>query len=145
ATVTGITCLGLKDCDHCSESALIPIEEDSIASFQQQMMDNGILIEDNSVSRYLAYTEAVDSLNARYSWTVADPEFVQKESYGDFFVDGKEFPSNSYVRYIDHFIHGMDSAAFLISSNDFSAEYGFGTNVRAEFKRYKKSIDRYND
>ena len=144
ATVAGLTCLPMKDCEDCAQDALIPIEEDSIAGFNQAMLDAGILIPDNSATKYVEYTSAIDSLNLRLNLTPVDSTYIVAEDYGTFFLDGNEYPSESYIRFIDNFVPELDNPNFLSSSNDFSTEYGYGTNVKAEYVRYLGATDRYN-
>jgi RHS repeat-associated protein len=154
-TLYGSSCWPLRNCDPCPDTLAGEEEEESMMMMSFSMEDeeyldsldlaNGITWLDNSMSMYHEYKIAIDSLNDENSWSSSDSLFVTAMSYQDYRNHGYQKMHNSYMRFIENYVHGLDSHTWLVEPIDFALQYGTGYNVKREFDRYVGATFRYND
>ncbi|MFZ5553171.1 MAG: DUF6443 domain-containing protein [Bacteroidota bacterium] len=141
-TVFGQTCFPLRNCKECPDST--NLDTNAIAQQDEALRQQGKTFAEASVISYEKYTAAVDELNTRMGWNPSDSLFVPKMTYTKYFHEGMSRISSSYIRYMKHFDPDIDEHGIVSHCDSFTVQYGYGTNVKQEYKRYKKAVQRYN-
>jgi RHS repeat-associated protein len=154
-TVYGSSCWPLKNCFECPDTSALA----SIAEFNQSMMMMSMMAiqqQDSvevmkgeqyfelSADFYKEYAVAVDSLNARYSWTPTDTQYVEKVTYAEYAQKGYKYGHEEIVKYIDHFDTLVDNPDLIIHPDSFLLTYGNSSNAEREYERYTAAVQSYN-
>lgn len=139
------TCIPMKICIECPDS-LIVLEEDTVVMEEMMLMEMemGLRYTDPNYDSYYAYTEAIDSLNARMEWEPGDSLFVDTIDYGLFAQNDMYRFAGTYQSFINNFDPEIDNHNYLVDPLLFGIEYGYYINVGKEFERYELAAERYN-
>lgn len=119
--------------------------EDEIVFEDQQAINNGLAIVDNTVSEYVNYKIAVESLNDSLGYIPTDTNYIVASSYEEFANSGFKYAVATQKEYIKHFNPSIDNKEYVNDVRKFIKEYGHSTNPVHEYERYSKAIKRYNN
>jgi RHS repeat-associated protein len=144
--IVGTSCVPLKKCETCPSTP--SVFEESAQQVQQRLqaiIDAGMTFEVMTAQNYEQYQLAIDSLNSRNNWDTTNNNFVHPVDYMYFSNNGINYPITTYLRFLSDFDIRFDSLKYANEPLTFIQEYGTATNVEAEYGRYNRALDYYNN
>jgi RHS repeat-associated protein len=144
--IVGTSCVPLKKCQTCPTTP--SVFEETAQQVQQRLqaiIDAGMTFEVLTAQNYEQYLLAIDSLNNRNNWDTTNNSFVQPVDYKYFSSNGINYPITTYLRFLSDFDTRFDSLKYAQEPLKFIQEYGTATNVEAEYGRYNRALDYYNN